>query len=757
MKEFLQKQIESWQTPRKNFADLANAERRTVKVDGVEMILQFNPARIVSTGAKIDKAAIAARPCFLCKKNRPQEQDILPFDDVFDILVNPFPILPEHFTIAAREHQPQHILPNYNVIFRLLDNHPEVMVFYNGPKCGASAPDHLHFQAGTSMMLPLQKQFKEFMDAGEELYQIDKDNLIVCLHGYVAPVIAIISNNEENDTTLFRRVYEALPWQDDDTEPMMNIIAWRNGEKHISAVLPRRKHRPNCYFSEEGQRLISPGAIDMGGMLITPRLNDFEEISAQEIISIFNEVSLEEKDMDDVVSKIRKSVGDVTVGIVSGKKISFSLNGNFLLNGQHVTGKHSVTTNPQGMTFDDTCYPTLSFIPASTNATFTLEDVTIGVNFHWQRQECQTFEGTLSFIKDKEDNIVAINTLSVENYLKSVISSEMSATSSLELLKAHAVISRSWLLAQIVMRKTKQNISIAQDDGCHCKEDIPEKNTGNNEIIRWYDRDDHMLFDVCADDHCQRYQGVTKQTSPLVAEAVRATTGEVLMYEGEICDARFSKCCGGASEEFSYCWENIRKPYLRAVCDNAGMKEAYGLNLTDNTTAETWIRTSPEAFCNTSDKDVLRQVLNDFDQETPDFYRWEVRLSQEKIQSLLKEKVNICLGRIKDIIAVERGYSGRISRLRIVGENGEVTIGKELEIRRALSDSHLYSSAFTVDIEKGDNDYPSSFILKGAGWGHGVGLCQIGAAVMGQQGYDYKSILQHYYRNAEIKSAIVAL
>ena len=367
------------------------------------------------------------------------------------------------------------------------------------------------------------------------------------------------------------------------------------------------------------------------------------------------------------------------------------------------------------------------------------------MNFHWERKETQTFLGELHLVVEA-DKICAINTLPVEKYLESVISSEMSATSSLELLKAHAVISRSWLLAQ--MKKRKEVAESGNNFFSFIKQD--------DMFIRWYDREDHTIFDVCADDHCQRYQGITKETSSHVAEAIKMTKGQILMYDDDICDARFSKCCGGVSEEFQYCWEDSPKPYLIAVRDTREGMTQQGADalpdLSDEATAETWIRTSPESFCNTQDKKILSQVLNDYDQETADFYRWHVTITQQKLKALIAEKLKMDFGDILDLKAIERGRSGRISKLQIIGTGRTFTIGKELEIRRTLSDTHLYSSAFVVDKEDVDADgVPQSFRLTGAGWGHGVGLCQIGAAMMGEQGFDYSQILLHYYRNAEIK------
>ena len=429
---------------------------------------------------------------------------------------------------------------------------------------------------------------------------------------------------------------------------------------------------------------------------------------------------------------------NVSVGIVSGREIKFCLNANYVAEGMPSSGKQTVSFSENGVLWNGKTYKQLEFLPQSDEASFSLYDVTIGVNFHWERKETQTFLGKLKFIVNG-NSVCAVNELPVERYLESVISSEMSATSSLELLKAHAVISRSWLLVQMQNRRKGETTAHV----------AASEIQGNGELIRWYDREDHTLFDVCADDHCQRYQGITKETSAHVAEAIRQTAGQVLTDEDEICDARFSKCCGGETEEFQYCWENLRKPYLVALRD-APQQEA--LDLTVEANAVRWIRSSPESFCNTHDAKVLSQVLNNYDQETSDFYRWRVEYTQQQVQQLLTEKLGIDFGAVVDLIPVERGTSGRLSKLRIVGEKLTLVIGKELEIRRALSKSHLYSSAFVVDaFDRNEQGIPKRFAFIGAGWGHGVGLCQIGAAVMGERGYSYKEILLHYYPGAIIK------
>ncbi len=440
----------------------------------------------------------------------------------------------------------------------------------------------------------------------------------------------------------------------------------------------------------------------------------------------------------------------VTVGIVSGKRIVFSLNQPYETEGTPVAGDQTAELAAGAIVWNGRRHRELLFRPSAPGASFSLKDVTIGINFHWERKETQTFTGSLRLIVDG-GKILAVNELPIEQYLESVISSEMSATSSLQLLKAHAVISRSWLLAQIEKRH-----AAAAD--AHYRPAFVE--TGDT-LVRWYDREDHTLFDVCADDHCQRYQGITKETSPHVAEAIRQTRGQILTADGAICDARFSKCCGGAVEEFQYCWEDSAKSYLRAVRDwlpqrvvapdTAGKDAAALPDLTQEAQAEQWIRTRPASFCNTADRTVLSQVLNDYDQETTDFYRWQVEYTQQELASLLADKLHMDFGAVLDMIPLTRGKSGRIVTLKIVGTRRTLTLGKELEIRRALSKTHLYSSAFVVDRQEvSAQGIPARFTLTGAGWGHGVGLCQIGAAVMGEQGYAYDEILSHYYPGAAI-------
>ena len=754
---FFNRQLEVWTDARHRFRDLKHVETRQFSD---QLKLQWNPARIVSTGAKIDKRTLGERPCFLCDKNRPKEQMSKQIDEKFHLLVNPFPILPVHFTIPARKHQPQLIYKNYGEMHRFISLHSDLMVFYNGPKCGASAPDHLHFQAGTNGILPLQTNWQRLSRNLTDIISLNDEEKISVVRDFIVPAFVIISKSAESDETLFRRLYKAMPQRGDETEPMMNIISWRKGEEFISVVIPREKHRPEAYFAEgDAQFVVSPGALDMSGLIITPREEDFRKLTEEKALSLLQECGVSEEKMNAIIAKLKASKDaedaaeasstlynkgkqpDVTVGIVSAQKIHFSLNKPYLAKGEKVLGEQVVEFSEGGVLWNGNQYSQLTFHPQSADASFSLSNVTIGVNFHWERKETQTFLGTLRFVVES-DKIVAINELPVEKYLESVISSEMSATSSLELLKAHAVISRSWLLAQ--MKKRREVAESGNNFFSFTKKE--------DTLIRWYDREDHTLFDVCADDHCQRYQGITKETSPHVAEAIRQTKGQILMDGEEICDARFSKCCGGITEEFQYCWEDTPKTYLTAVRDIALGVEHTLPNLTNEEEAEKWIRFNPPAFCNTQDKKILSEVLNDYDQETVNFYRWKETLSQEKLQQLIADKLKMDLGAILDMKAVERGKSGRISKLQIIGTEKTFTIGKELEIRRTLSDSHLLSSAFVVDkYDMDEQGVPQRFELIGAGWGHGVGLCQIGAAVMGEQGYHYDAILLHYYQGAKIK------
>ncbi len=453
----------------------------------------------------------------------------------------------------------------------------------------------------------------------------------------------------------------------------------------------------------------------------------------------------------------------VHVGILFEPQIEFTLHAPYRMGGNEISGYQTATFDHGRILWQGRLYDELLFEPEDEQtASFELHGVTIGINFHWERKEDQRFQGALKIIVE-DGKLTAVNVIRVENYLTSVISSEMSATASLELLKAHAVISRSWLLASL-KGLTPDNKATSPKTVFYSTKQSPSphslgEGTGvRPERLTWYERDAHTRFDVCADDHCQRYQGITRASTEIVRQAIQATRGQVLMSEGRICDARFSKCCGGAFEEFQYCWDDTPYPYLRKQRDlriRQGQASVPAPDLPDLTVeaeADRWIRTSPEAFCNTTDKQILSQVLNNYDQETTDFYRWRVEYTQEELSALILQRSGVDYGQIIDLVPVARGTSGRLWKLKIVGTKLTRIIGKELEIRRTLSPSHLYSSAFVVDRhDLSPEGIPARFTLTGAGWGHGVGLCQIGAAVMGEQGYKYDEILLHYYIGAEIK------
>ena len=735
---YFDRQLRLWPEARQRYRDLGRVQQKEVSVGSSTFEVQFNSARIRSTGATISKEALAARPCFLCAENRPKEQMHKLIDGEYELLVNPYPILPMHFTIPTRRHQPQRIRLMYQQVLRLLAAYPELTIFYNGPLCGASAPDHAHLQAGTSGVLPLQKEWQRLSRSMTTIVRLSDEAEIARLDDYPCAALVIRSKDERSSKRLFTSLYEAMIKREGENEPMMNIVAWRSRDELITVVFPREKHRPDCYYKKgEGQMLVSPGALDMAGLIITPRQNDFERLDGDQTLALIRECALSEEGMEALTERLSKtsftapatalyeSEPIVTVGIVSAERLEFTLNEAYQAKGETITGPQEVEISEGGILWRGQQYRELRFTPQNAKASFSLEHVTIGVNFHWEREETQTFRGALRLVVES-DKVLAINELPVEQYLESVISSEMSATSSPELLKAHAVISRSWLLNQ----KKHREQSGEKKDGFFSfvkKED---------ELLRWYDREEHTLFDVCADDHCQRYQGITRNEKSkgkgdshlpffthrlsLPEEAVRATRGQVLVYDGEICDARFSKCCGGHTEEFQYAWADTPKPYLVSVAD---------------------------PFCKTTDKRVLRQVLNDYDQETPDFLDWQVEYTQDELSELVSRKLKMDFGQITDLIPLSRGKSGRIWRLQIVGTEHSFIIGKELEIRRALSESHLYSSDFEVEKHNG------RFILKGHGWGHGVGLCQIGAAMMGELGYSYDEILLYYYRGAQIATA----
>ena len=782
--DFFARQLETWAEARERVENLQNnVQMRLLETEKYMLTVQYNPSRIISTAAKLDKKEIKKRPCFLCDKNRPEAQMELPVEGHFQVLVNPFPILPYHLTLPTRRHVPQTLESLFPLFGKMAWQMPDFFVFYNGPHCGASAPDHAHLQAGHRGVVPIERDWKFYETKLEKVFPLtprenaELDEMgytsahagVYQLHGYACPAFVVKGCQLETDYYLLKKLLTAQAMVQgcaNNVEPDVNILGWRQegapgeGDQVVFVVFPRRKHRPDCYFaSGKHQFIISPGSIDMGGLLITPREEDYEKLTPKIASAILSEVGITESEASQIVKRLHtkrsKTSTDgakalislrmpeepmIQVGILSEEKIGFRLNAPYTAKGNVVEGEQIVECKDGGILWNGNVYSELKFKPATDDASFTIDEVQIGINYHWQRSEPQTFKGQVRIIVE-EEKLVLINKLPIEDYLKSVISSEMSATASLELLKAHAVISRSWLLAQMQHRERQEGRSGG----------FFSFQRKGDEFIRWYDREDHTLFDVCADDHCQRYQGITRQTSPLVDKAVEATRAMVLVSDGEVCDARFSKCCGGITERYSTCWEDKDLSYLHPVHDVPAdvqmPNQAIGAETFD---FDRWIRTNPDSFCNTEDKQLLSQVLNDYDLETKDFYRWQVAYTQEELSKLLSERCEEDFGEILDLQPVERGASGRIKKLRIVGTKKQLTIGKELEIRRALSESHLYSSAFSVERGEEVDGVPAHFTLYGAGWGHGVGLCQIGAAVMAERGYTYDEILLHYYKDAQL-------
>lgn len=770
---FFESQLDAWQLAKENYKALGNIKNKDFSFDGVLIRAQCNPSRITSSTAKISPTLIMERPCFLCRKNRPKEQEEIKLDlkgEEYSLLVNPFPVFPKHYTITA-DHKPQQIKGNFGRLLSLASILDDSVVFYNGPKCGASAPDHMHFQAGNKGILPVETGINEIKARFAGVAFESDYNKLYILNNFLRGGWIIEGNDEAFVNDAFEGIYNAMMHGETSAyEPMMNILCWFEKGFWTCMVFPRKAHRPECYNLDEPEKmLISPASVEMGGLLIAARPEDFGKLNEELVRKIYEDVSLADSEVETITNRFlqelnlldacgekssisnrnlsvltdnptakqselqKKEEPKLNVGIISGREIRFILNNVYKISAsdkpENYCGEYVASFDNGKIRFQDNVFEELEFIPVEeTGSSFELPEVIIGIDFHWERKESQTFEGNLRIIVE-DDKLTAVNRIPLESYLTSVISSEMSAKASMELLKAHAVISRSWLLSQI-NQKGKNH-----DKTCGFIENEHER-------IKWYDREDHQNFDVCADDHCQRYQGITKASTPQVREAIKATRGQVLFSDGEICDARFSKCCGGVLEEFQNCWEDTPKPYLKGLADKIDL-DYPDLSIEEN--ARAFILSSPEAFCNTKDKNILSQVLNNYDQETTNFYRWQVKYSASEISALVKKKSGIDFGDIVDLIPVERGVSGRLVRLRIVGTKRTMVIGKELEIRKTLSETHLYSSAF---IPEKTSD---GFVLYGAGWGHGVGLCQIGAAVMGEKGYKYDEILTHYYPEAEIK------
>ena len=709
--KFISDQLSVWPMAAANFRALKSARIKEVRVGDIVCKVQFNPCRIVSTTATTDPAKIAARPCFLCEEHRPAEQFHVRFEGrkgrAYNIQVNPFPIFPGHLVIASVSHVPQSIWRHFVDMLDFAAGYPEYTVFYNGPMSGASAPDHLHFQACPRGMMPLENAVDVFMDTTEEApLDVCKDASLYHFTGYAPGVYCLRAATAKSMAKLMYRLIDCAPMMGGDTEPRLNLFTYCREGEYRAFVTLRSEVRSHHYFSTgEDHLTMSPGAADMAGYFVAPKEEDFNKVNTKLLEDMVKEVTITPAQDETVGRRLTRRQPLLDVGIMSSSEIVFEI----ISDG---AGPQKVTWRDGRIDYNGTLYDELLFdeVTSSTmfaEPTFVLHDVVIGVDFHWQRKVTQKFAGSLKFIVEG-DKITAVNRVGIEDYLLSVISSEMKASAKLEYLKAHAVISRSWVMAQMEHKGSSAEClqqSVAED--------------GTPVHVQWFGHSDHEHFDVCADDHCQRYQGLTMAVGENVRKAIDQTWGQVLTSEGKICDCRFSKCCGGTMELFSTCWEDTDYPYLKADPDAAAPGE--------------------DPFCHTSDKEVLAQVLNDYDLETQAFYEWEVRYGREEVSELIRRRSGIDFGTILDLEPIERGPSGRLKLLKVKGSKKTMIIGKELIIRRWLSESHLYSSAFDPSWE-GD-----TLVLKGRGWGHGVGFCQIGAAVMAYKGYDYKQILEHYY------------
>ena len=746
---FINDQLSRWELARDNYRALKQVETRTLEVNGLDISLQFNPARELSTKAKVDTDTIAARPCFLCRKNRPAQQLRLKFEGRkykrYDVLVNPYPIFPTHLVLASERHTDQVIWKRYVDMLEMTRRWKKKLIFYNGAQSGASAPDHFHFQMIANDQLPLVNLINNSIEqASTKLNYLNSilDADIFHFDSYTSGVFLIRSKTIKSASKLFYKLLDSNLIG--NIEPKFNLLSFFKDGEFRSIIIFRDVHRPHHY--SQGL-LISPGTIDMAGVFILTRKDDFNKINTQIIQEVLHECSMKKEDEKILVDRLRRDQLKLSVGIMSSESIEFEIvaDGIGARKAYFSEGKILYYGSLYDELFFDSKTPSTMFHETS----FILHGVTLGKKFHWERTESQSFAGGLKIIVDG-DKLVAINIIGIEDYLLSVISSEMRSTAHPEFLKAHAVISRSWLMNIIEKRKLAAHKQVLNElqlahtqvfneaqDTLNCSEAI-------NEHIKWYDHQDHKLFDVCADDHCQRYQGLSRAEGLEIRRVIDQTWGQVLKYNGQICDARFSKCCGGVMEKFSTCWEDKDFNYLQALSDDA---DNLPMNFTDEQKAAQWIvNPSSTSFCATTNENILSKVLNNYDRDTKDFYRWSLSYSQEEISELVFRKTGLDLGKILSIEPLKRGYSGRIEKLLITGDRNEVVIGKELEIRRILSESHLKSSAFIVEFNSED----SRFYFKGAGWGHGVGLCQIGAAVMAEQGWNYRAILSHYYPNSEI-------
>lgn len=800
IEKFINDQLSIWPDAAAKYRALKNVQTRDVSVNGLTVTLQHNPDRIKSAVANVDAVSIKQRPCFLCEQNRPKIQHHITFEGRkgknYFITVNPYPIFPDHLVISRDKHVPQSIWHRYVDMLDLAREFDGFTIFYNGPTSGASAPDHMHFQACPRGKMNLENELDSLMDRMDgikvpesltediEYVSSVQDAHLFHYKHFIRGIFALEAKTNKSMAKLFYRLIDSAPIPDGEQEPMFNLFTYFTQGKYRAIVIFRSRLRSHHYFTEGNDHLtVSPGCADMAGLLIVPHKEDYEKITPQLLQEVYQEVSVNEEVEAEILWRLTRTQPKIEVGIMSSNEIVFEIISDGA--GPQKVSYQEGKINYNGALYDELFFEARTMSTVFAEPTFILHDVTIGVNFHWERKVTQTFAGALKFIVEN-NKVCAINIVGVEDYLLSVISSEMKSSAKLEFLKAHAVISRSWVMSQIEHRRMAKGPSgkklfvttgnpdkindIASlvtylDSNMETGKVVNEDSAKEREYIKWFDHDDHKKFDVCADDHCQRYQGLTMAAGDTVRRAIDETWGQLLVSDGHICDARFSKSCGGIMEKFSSCWDDKDYSYLVGKADASQCGEIPDLTIEEN--ARKWITSSPDAFCNTDDKEILGQVLNDYDLETKDFFRWKVRYDRAEVTKLIEERSGCKIGRLRALVPILRGVSGRLVKMEIVGDNESMIVGKELIIRRYLSESHLKSSAFVVDyfdsqdhiipfesVEKAaKTDHPVDFdhiVITGAGWGHGVGLCQIGAAVMAYRGYTYKQILQHYYPGAEI-------
>lgn len=775
IQKFVNDQLSCWPLACANFRALKNVKTKTLNIGGLDVIVQHNPARMISSAAKLDKTSVAKRPCFFC--NRFPEQTYIRFEGrkgkKYDILLNPYPIFPDHLVIASTRHCDQSIWKRYIDILDLSRKYQDYTFFYNGPHSGASAPDHHHFQAAPNALMPLENDVRRMLaqvrvssvkdeepssPVPELTYLTSvQDAQLFHYNKFVNGVFVLRAATSKSAAKIFYRLLDCADTPQGESEPLFNLMSWYADGEYCSIVVFRTAHRSHHYFSDGPDHLtMSPGCADMGGCFIAPVPEDFEKLDAKLLTEMLDEVTLSKEAQHKIVRRLTRTQPHISVGIMSAERIEFQMYPD--------GGGTRVATYREGkIDYDGALYDELFFeeqTPSTFFAepTFELHDVTIGKGFHWERRETQKFAGALKIIVENNE-LTAVNVIGVEDYLLSVISSEMNQNSPEEFLKAHAVISRSWVMAQLAHHGKIACDAAERESFLKCRNiaevvtwlamhrhsvgnesHVPEAPSGETEYIRWYDRSDHRNFDVCADDHCQRYQGLTRATEASVQKAIDATWGQVLTFGGELCDARFSKCCGGTTELFSTCWASDDKAYLPALPDTPGHLPL------DTANAD---GTIVVPFCSLADSPLLARVFNSYDRETTDFYRWTQVYELRELSALVREKSGVDIGELTALEPLAKGASGRIFRLRVVGTKNSFIVGKELEIRRILSPSHLRSSAFDAEFTS-----DGRVILRGLGWGHGVGLCQIGAAVMADRGYGYRAILEHYYPGTQVSESL---